>query len=304
MARFGGIVLLCLTVTWAASSLAASLPELRGLALELVNRERLARGLTPLRPDATLDATAQRHAEDMLRRNYFDHVSPEGHSVLDRYIAAGGNRWRAVAENIARCLGCELPPTPEELAKTQQGWMDSPSHRENILNPAISQFGFGLATGRDGQQYSVQTFAGSGGGAVDSERLSPARQQQVALAVLNVDRQRLGLPPLEASETLQAAARRLGERLIRDTNVPILRSKDLRQAVPDRDRRQWREVTASMVACGGCGVAPTEKDIAHFRDRWIEEAPIGDGRFSHIGVAITADGEGRKIAVAVLGRRS
>src|SRR5690606_8599801 len=69
------------------------LQRLPPLMLDLVNAERQERGLVPFQPDGTLDAAAQAHAEDMLRRDYYDHVSPGGQTVIDRYIAAGGSRW-------------------------------------------------------------------------------------------------------------------------------------------------------------------------------------------------------------------
>src|SRR5512132_4135323 len=107
------------------------LTELRSKALKLVNEAREQHGLPALQSRPELDRAAQAHAEDMLNRSYFDHVSPEGKTVFDRYVAAGGSRWRLVAENICRCMtreghrgsatshdcrtaGCEAPP----VAKT------------------------------------------------------------------------------------------------------------------------------------------------------------------------------------------
>ena len=65
------------------------LPELRSKALEVVNEAREQHGLPPLQSRPELDRAAQAHAEDMLNRNYFDHVSPEEKTVFDRYVAAG-----------------------------------------------------------------------------------------------------------------------------------------------------------------------------------------------------------------------
>ena len=110
------------------------LPELRSKALELVNEAREKHGLPDLQPRPELDRAAQAHAEDMLNRNYFDHVSPEGKTVFDRYVAAGGSRWRLVAENIGRCATCKGSPRIADVTRLQDGWMRSAPHRENILS--------------------------------------------------------------------------------------------------------------------------------------------------------------------------
>jgi uncharacterized protein YkwD len=97
------------------------LPELRSKALELVNEAREQHGLPALQSRPELDRAAQAHAEDMLNRSYFDHVSPEGKTVFDRYVAAGGSRWRLVAENIGRCTTCEGPPRISDITRLQDG---------------------------------------------------------------------------------------------------------------------------------------------------------------------------------------
>jgi hypothetical protein len=98
----------------------------------------------------------------MLNRNYFDHVSPEGKTVFDRYVAAGGSRWRLVAENIGRCATCKGAPRIADITRLQDGWMRSASHRENILSPGVTQFGFGMVATAGRGLYAVQSFAGPG----------------------------------------------------------------------------------------------------------------------------------------------
>src|SRR5688572_14272382 len=78
----------------------SGLTVLRREVLELVNDERLRHGRDPLLRHSALDRAAQGHAEDMLGRRYFSHVSPEGESVRDR-VRATGYRWRVVGENLA-----------------------------------------------------------------------------------------------------------------------------------------------------------------------------------------------------------
>lgn len=81
---------------------------------------------------------AQAHSEDMRRRDYFDHVSPEGRTPMQR-VQAAGVAVSAVAENIA--LG---QPTGHAVFES---WRDSPGHRRNLLNCDYTHHGVGLAGG-------------------------------------------------------------------------------------------------------------------------------------------------------------
>lgn len=129
--------------------------ELRGQALSLVNQARREAGAPPLRLDPTLTAAAQAHAEDMARRGFYGHRSPERKDVADRYKAKGGNLWEIIGENISTCLNCGADA--EQVRKFQAGWMRSPGHKRNILDSRFDRFGFGIAqTGS--KVYAVQTF--------------------------------------------------------------------------------------------------------------------------------------------------
>ncbi|MDB5915328.1 MAG: putative rane protein [Ramlibacter sp.] len=109
-------------------------PELEDRMLELVNAERRAAGLKPVRPDPELVQVARAHSRDMLARGYFGHVSPDGHDLGQRlqqarlgYLTAG--------ENLA------LAPT---LVSAHNGLMHSPGHRANILRPQFGRLGIGI----------------------------------------------------------------------------------------------------------------------------------------------------------------
>jgi uncharacterized protein YkwD len=104
--------------------------------VELVNEFRRSRGCAPLAWLEPAAAAAQGHSDDMARRNYFDHVSPEGQQPWDR-LAARGVRYRAMAENIAW--------SPEQTARqTLRGWTESAGHRHNLENCAYTHHGIGL----------------------------------------------------------------------------------------------------------------------------------------------------------------
>jgi uncharacterized protein YkwD len=91
-----------------------------------------------VRRDPVLANAAQGHAEDLLRRSYYDHRSPEGGTPMSRARAAGFT-GRSIAENIAKGLF-----TPVE---TVNRWMDSSGHRRNILRRRATLTGLGLAVG-------------------------------------------------------------------------------------------------------------------------------------------------------------
>ncbi len=133
-----------------------SLSDLRRDLMMLVNRTRTAMGLKPLRYNVMLERSAQAYAEDMARRGYFSHVSPEGETLSNR-IQKGGYRDRtfqtdcrcvkgySLAENLARGQR-----TPEDAMRA---WMQSPSHRAAILSSEYKEIGFGISAG-----YWVQHF--------------------------------------------------------------------------------------------------------------------------------------------------
>jgi uncharacterized protein YkwD len=132
---------------------------LRQMALDLANQDRARRGFSTLRPDSLLAKAAQRHAEDMLRRHYFSHYSPEGRTPSDRFSAVGGRN--GAAENIFMLRDSSLLRTNvdfDRLAFFERGWMRSPGHRQNLLDRRYGRFGFGLAASGD-RIYAVQLFA-------------------------------------------------------------------------------------------------------------------------------------------------
>lgn len=136
-----------------------NLPQLRKFALSLVNRDRTLNNLSSLQEDKILSRAAQLHAEDMLSRKYFDHVSPEGTTPRQRYVIVGGSQPLGVGENIAKGGAKGLGLTYGEAERWQRGWMYSNGHRANLLTPEYKKFGYGIAVGADGKSYAVQMFS-------------------------------------------------------------------------------------------------------------------------------------------------
>ena len=131
---------------------------LRQLALKLVNRDRQQRGLSTLNANALLDQVAQQHAEDMIRRGYFSHHTPEGFSPTQRVRQAGGHI--TAGENIMNYRsGSKIPRAQTLVTEFQAGFMDSPGHRQMILKSDFAQFGFGIASTPDKSRIvAVQLF--------------------------------------------------------------------------------------------------------------------------------------------------
>ncbi|GGK30598.1 hypothetical protein GCM10008955_25480 [Deinococcus malanensis] len=105
-----------------------------------------------LSANAQLAQAAQAHASDMAARNYFSHTSQDGRTMADR-ITAAGYRWSTIGENIAAGQ-----TTPEEVVS---GWLSSPGHCRNIMNPAFRELGVGYVQGGSYRHYWVQNFGAS-----------------------------------------------------------------------------------------------------------------------------------------------
>ncbi|GAB4386837.1 MAG: hypothetical protein Kow00121_54290 [Elainellaceae cyanobacterium] len=102
--------------------------------LELTNQFRAQNGLTPLKLNSELNATAQGHSEDMAVQDYFSHTGKDGSRPWDRAKVIGYEA-RAMGENIAAGQ-----TTPEAVV---EGWKNSPGHRANLLNANFTELGVG-----------------------------------------------------------------------------------------------------------------------------------------------------------------
>jgi uncharacterized protein YkwD len=111
----------------------------------LLNGERRDRGLVPLRVNRRLGRAASAQADDMVRRSYFAHRSPEGTMPSDRIRATGylrSDRSWTVGENLA--WGTAELSSARGLVNA---WMNSPGHRANILKPVYREIGIGVSLG-------------------------------------------------------------------------------------------------------------------------------------------------------------
>lgn len=137
-----------------------SLPEMQFFALQLVNRDRALNGQRALTLDTLLNAAAQKHAEDMLKRDYFAHDTPEGQTPRDRFLALGGSPYVGTGENISFTTDRFTNSNFGSAEKFHKGWMYSNGHRENLLRSEYAHFGYGIVTDPiRGKSYAVQEFS-------------------------------------------------------------------------------------------------------------------------------------------------
>ncbi len=108
--------------------------------INLTNKERIDNGnLTPLKENSKLDFSAEKKLQDMIKNNYFEHVSPNGVGIND-LVSDVGYEYIIIGENLA--LGNFN--SDESLIKA---WMASPGHRANILNKNYQEIGVAVGKG-------------------------------------------------------------------------------------------------------------------------------------------------------------
>ena len=111
--------------------------------LNAVNRERGLRNLVLLNTNSKLSSAAQSKSDDMQTRHYFAHVDPDGHYVWDKIVAAGYSPYLELGENLA----IEFYDTDSLMA----AWMNSPTHRANVLQEGFRDQGMGVNLGDSAQ---------------------------------------------------------------------------------------------------------------------------------------------------------
>lgn len=103
----------------------------------LTNAFRAQNGLPDLFWNEKLEKAARSHSEDMAKRNFFSHTNPDGLEPWDR-VAATGYQMSACAENIA------MMSMGIDAVEVMDGWINSSSHRTNLLITVCDEFGIGV----------------------------------------------------------------------------------------------------------------------------------------------------------------
>lgn len=146
-----GAALLVPASSATAGARATTVPQVEHAIRACANRNRVAAGLEPLQASGVLGKAARLHARDMARNGFFEHTDPQGRDPADRVaIFDIRHEFDFIGENIAAGY-------PSAQA-TCRGWMNSPGHRANILEPDYTSIGAGFARGGPYGRYYVQVF--------------------------------------------------------------------------------------------------------------------------------------------------
>ena len=136
-----------------ATNTYGSANEVEARAFDLMNGQRLSIGLKSLEWDEQIVSLARAHSQNMAAGKYFSHKDANGGYVDSRAAKLGIFNWMAIGENIAFMKGYDDPAT-----MAVEKWMQSPSHKKNILNNQWRQTAIGVAVGEDGSVYFTQVF--------------------------------------------------------------------------------------------------------------------------------------------------
>ena len=120
---------------------------------DLINERRVQSGLFLLEWSDDIAKMARQHSENMAHHKFFSHTDLKGLMVNDRDDAYGIKKWQAIGENIAYNRGYENP-----AVFAVERWMQSPSHRENLLSSRWKESGIGIAVTADGTYYFTEVF--------------------------------------------------------------------------------------------------------------------------------------------------
>jgi uncharacterized protein YkwD len=127
--------------------------DLEKAAFQLINQKRAELGLPALHWSDKIANLARQHSLYMADYKFFSHQGLNGQLIDERATDLGIEKWKAISENIAFNKGYI---NPVEFAVER--WMQSASHRQNLLNPRWQQSGIGVAITSDGAYYFTQVF--------------------------------------------------------------------------------------------------------------------------------------------------
>jgi uncharacterized protein YkwD len=253
----------------------ASGEEAEERMVRMVNRDRVRNGLPALAVDARLTRVARAHSSEMRDTGLIAHISPTTGSAADR-VKAGGVRSAVVLENVARAYG---------VGEAEDGLMNSPGHRANLLSPEASHMGIGIVLGDEvagrREMFVTQVFIRV------TAKLDPARARDEVVATIRRARELDEDAKLSRIAQDFAAAMARGE----STQTAAARSDDALRTLSG----SYSKVTT---------LATTVADLAAFRP----ESNLADRSILRFGLGIAQGdhdvmGEGAIYIVLLLGQR-
>jgi uncharacterized protein YkwD len=140
------------TAAWSAGSFSSASEQ---QLIALTNQSRANAGRRALRVDSALTSIARYRSKDMIDRNYFSHSIPPSGKQVFAVMTERGYCYNLAGENI----GWNTYPDDVATAQIHQMFMDSPTHRENIMGSAWDVIGVGAYKGADGKKMWTVLFA-------------------------------------------------------------------------------------------------------------------------------------------------
>lgn len=141
-----------------------------------VNQSRQAEGLQPLIRSEKLDQAAMLKAQDMIDNDYFSHQSPQGVTPWYWFLKTGYN-YKFAGENLA--IGFL------NSNEVFDAWFNSPSHKENMLNPNYKEIGTAILDKNFGEGKTTLVVQFFGSPLVLSKKTQPIVQQPVVQQIVN-----------------------------------------------------------------------------------------------------------------------
>ena len=118
-----------------------------------INFQRESKGLKRLLWDEKLAMLALDYSKKMADQDFFSHFDPDGRTIVDRAEELEIDNWLKLGENLYKSEGYI---EPVDIAV--DGWMKSPSHRANIIDPDWTHTGVGYFTTKDRKTFITQVF--------------------------------------------------------------------------------------------------------------------------------------------------
>ncbi|GIW61418.1 MAG: hypothetical protein KatS3mg089_0270 [Patescibacteria group bacterium] len=146
--------------------------------LLLTNLKRQERGLPPLIMNSQLTQAAYQKAKDMFSKNYWAHVAPDGTTPWV-FIRGSGYEYVYAGENLARGF-----TTSNDVV---EAWMNSQSHRENMLSPHYQEIGFAIVEGTltGDETVLVVEMLGSRSRAIPDSQITASFDSSPAISTTN-----------------------------------------------------------------------------------------------------------------------
>ena len=117
----------------------------------ITNLDRTSNGVPALKHDNRLDTISVARSDDMIKRDYFSHQIPPNNTTVADIVESLGVQFQSVGENIAWNTANDF----QTIQSAGQDFIESPHHRENLLDLRWDRMGTGVAEGGGKKMYTV-----------------------------------------------------------------------------------------------------------------------------------------------------